>query len=301
MALRGRRLRDRFPQLRDGHDPLGWLGDTEEAAEDLVGAAQKSFVDALRAQMPETTMPLHVDLRFIGDRTRSGGLPTSATPLIARLQEELSVASTEAHPVDFVLLDVSAGSAIAHLAPVYPENAHGELDMSASSAFETALAKVVEVHNQFESRTAASEIASTASRSLLDRLEQVAKGLREQRLDLEIIASGHDGKRYVSTLSQARGLAWASEVFEELRDDTESATVRGPIVAIDSDADTIEVRGGKKGGRVEISEVPHDLIADHVLQVRDRVVVNVDVLYRTDQVGRREAVAWRYVSHQRQL
>ncbi|CAM3429344.1 hypothetical protein TSHO111613_22765 [Tsukamurella hominis] len=244
------------------------------------------------------SMPLHIDFRLIGPSTDGGGLPASAGSLLPAFQEELSAALPGPGSVDFVIADVSEGSAIVHFRPVLPspDDRSNEISVPDSTECEQAILKVIELHSWLETQEPSPRFARER-KGLLDKLERVTKDLRDNNLDLEITANGHDGRRHRSTLTRGKGLAWARQVFDAIGEsETKPGKVKGLVVAVDADANEIVVRGGPKGGRVTITDVPHSSLTNHDIQVDQDVIVIVSVVTSKDSVGRSTSKARRFVS-----
>ena len=287
-------LADRFPSLARAADTdHDWLPSKDVTADDLVSSARRSLIDAMRDVEPGAALPLGVDIRLIGSTTGHGSLPADASPIIAALQEELRAAMPRGD-VAFRMTGISEGSAVIRIEPAFARV--GEpFDSAIESDLESGLKRVFVVHDLLERHAPPQEILKSlqASRGdLLDQTKALAEQLLELDLDLDVSAQSSHGEIFRSKLTRHGGSTWVEHVFESLNADDKQSVISGKLVAKDTEARSIVVRGGKRNGRIEIIDVPADVLSS--LEFESVVSVKVVEIATTNRLGRRNVKSRRF-------
>ncbi|MDL9944218.1 hypothetical protein QSJ19_01195 [Gordonia sp. ABSL11-1] len=281
-------LADRFPVLGSSHDD-DWLPPRDATASNLVSAARRSLVASMRDIEPGAALPFGVDIRFIGSSTREGSLPADASPIIAAIQAEVRAAMPKGD-VSFQMTGISEGSAVVRIEPSFA-HVKEPFESAATSDLESALKAVIAVHELLERHAAPQEIASTSKRAVLDKAKELAEQLIDVELDLDLTASGSHGDVYQSKFTRDGGSAWIEHVYEVIDSSDQPATISGKLVVMDGENRSITVRGGRRGGRVEITNVPsaefQNLAFDSHVNIRVVETATKNRLGRRTVTGRR--------------
>lgn len=280
---------DQFAHLR-GYQSPEWLENAQDDDSDLVEAARKSLLDAIQVVSPQAALPYQLELRLIGESTKAGKLPTDAMVVAQRFQQEVrEVLSTPAlRSVEIDWAGVSEGSAVMHLAPrLQAVKDDGGLEAAHVDEFEQAVARVLDVHDRLESE--AHDAAFARERpAFLDRVRLLVEALNEQSLNLDVTAYGSQGSVYRSSLAQ-RGRLRGQELFQR-RDRTPTVeTISGLVVSVDLEARSCAMRSEEYRGKLEIGDVPDELIRTGVLRAGIEVALRVEVIEATDHVGTQKA------------
>lgn len=286
-------LADRYPRLRRREQP-SWLKNAVDDDTDLVQAARRSFIDAVRETSPAASFPVHLDLRLSGPSTAGGRLPADVLPIAERFQQEIRAAipSGSARLVDIDWVGVSEGSAVMHMAPRFPESREGELDLAKVGEFESALVHVLHVHDLLEHQ--ADDAAFGDERAdFLQQLRLLTDDLASSNLDLEVTAAGSQGNRYRSTLSRA-GRIRAAALFEKSEVPEPRQVLAGVVVGIDLEAETIQLRIRPKK-RIQVEQVPREALVLGLIRVGQPTSIEVQPRHRADRTGGQSADRYEWV------
>ncbi len=281
-------LADRYPRLRKGKQP-DWLQNAVDDDTDLVQAARRAFVEAVQSASPSASFPVHLDLRLRGPSTEGGRLPADVLPIAERFQQEIRAALPQAaaQVADIDWVGVSEGSAVMHMAPRFPAAKEGELDIARIGEFESALAHVLHVHDLLESE--ADDLAFAQERpNLLQQLRLLTNDLASKNLDMEVTATGSQGVRYRSTLSR-RGRIRATELFEKAEIPEAPQVLTGTVVEIDLEAQTIQLRIRPRQRRVQVDNVPHEVLVEGSIRVGQPTSIEVQPRHQADRTGGQSA------------
>ena len=280
---------ERFPRIRDRSTP-SWITDAADDDSDLVEVARRSLLDAVHELSPQAGYPYQLDLRLVGEATRNGRLPTDAMVIANRFQQEVreALVGSELRDIQLDWCGISEGSAVLHLMPrPHAAAENDELDLAGIDHFEAAVAHVLAVHDRLEGDEPDAAFGGERG-ALLDRVRQMADSLSEQALALEVTAHGSQGKIYSSTLSQ-RGQRRAHELFSKVLRETKNERVTGLIVSADIEARAITIRSAKHRGKVEVLDIPQQLIADGELRAGVEADVIVELVTDSDRAGRQRS------------
>lgn len=278
-------LADKYPHLRTHRSP-DWVVSAPDDDADLVQAARKSLLEAIHETSPQASLPYRLDLRLIGSSTRDGHLPADAMVVAQRFQHEVREAlrTPALRTVEIDWVGISEGSAVVHMAPrlaTAPDD--GGFESAHADEFEAAVAHVVDVHNRLESEAQDADFAGERP-ALLDRVRLLTEMLNDQALDLGVIAYGSQGRVYRSTLSR-RGRMRAQELFQRVENQPVREQLAGLVISADLEAQRITMRDEKHRGKIEISNVPEELIRSGDLRAGIDVAVVVESATDTDHAG----------------
>ena len=269
-------MAERFPEL-DLHLP-DWLLNAPDDKFDAVELARRASLEDLRSLDPMARLVSAVDLHLSAPAFASGAINSEAAELFGLFQSEVHAASDSGDErwTTLQLVGSSPGSVVLHLAPAEPEDDAGSepsLAIPVERAFDSALRRVLDLHDRFENEQAIDTKA--VKRPLREAARRFVEALVEMEASLDIEVYSAQGRRRRSRLG-SQGLRFAARQFElvehagveivfgELR----SVSVDGRIVLYGSGAprrtpDKTKASGAPKRRRArnyEIRGVPVEFI-----------------------------------------
>jgi hypothetical protein len=280
-------LADRYPRLRNRNLP-DWVAGNADDDSDLVQAARRSFVAAIQGVTPNAVFPIHLDLRLSGPSTEGGRLPANVLPIADRFQNEVreALSGAAARIADIDWVGVSEGSAIMHMVPRFATADPAHLDIAVVNEFESAVARVLQVHDALESEAEDSAFAHERP-DFLHQLRLLTSELSDQNLDLEVTAAGSTGNRLRSTLSR-KGRIRAQALFEKSAVPSREV-VTGRVVSVDLESNAIEMRVDKRRAKAKIVNVPSDVLVGGEVMVGRPLSVSVITEHQADRTGNQVA------------
>lgn len=246
-------IRERFSHCLDGYVPDDDMGVGSGPASDYIRSA---MLEAIRELDPQASLQGWASIRLIGDRFSDGVFDAGAAEMFGILDRELRAAAAP-DDADNLLIGfraVQPGSVTLPLEP-FARTATAD-DQVPSSALETALLRVVDLHEAVESDSEPAALGEV-SPELAKRLRLLVEALDKADASLEIDVSRTDGRRTKSQLT-SRGRANARRMFARQLD-IEVGQVCGYLESITLNADLakIELRVGKK--KVPIVRIPAEI------------------------------------------
>ncbi|ALM15099.1 hypothetical protein [Mycobacteroides abscessus] len=262
-------LRDRFPEIaaRYSRDPELDGVDGEPASSYL----RASFLEGVRRFSPDARLDAFANIHLSGPSFDNGIFERNAADIFVRLQNEIDSITDESDRagVQIGFRRIGKGSVVMHLDPVPPEMASDDqLPMSTPPQLESALVRVLDLHDAFESGDDALAITRATS-ELATRARQLVESLDVADARLEVDLSRSDGTRRKSSLTDV-GRANARRFFE--RTPTIEDTVVSGYLRTASTTGHIELVSGRQ--ILEIVDVPAEIAKslqwDRIYRIRVR-------------------------------
>lgn len=290
-------LSDRFPWALEGYKPA-WNDAPVE--DDLDEVVRRSLLDGLQKFDHRASLPLFVDIRLSGPRVESGALDFAHSALLKRFNQELEAVLPpgERENARLSVVGVSTGSVVLHARPNYVGvQGTDELAIAQVTPLESALTKVLDLHDDLEGGTDSS-VLSKRKDLLLDRLRQLIAELDEVDVELEVRMSSSTGKNRSSKITE-QGRRRAAKVFAR-REVGTNQVVSGLVQTASLDGVVIlrNVQWHSKRSRkrtVEVRGVPSKSLSSGSVPLGGRVTLAVHEKTLTDSVGTQQESTYKYM------
>ncbi|MEV0359097.1 hypothetical protein AB0H71_23870 [Nocardia sp. NPDC050697] len=204
-------IRDQFSEYLDGFEPDPDVNEADDApASSFLRAA---MLEGLRRFDPAASLPGFASIRLVGERFDRGVFDAAAAEIFGLIDREVRAAAPAdvADELAIGFREVRRGSVLLPLVPFGADTpAEGEIEVSGPSPLETALERVIALHDTVEQ---GEQIGSDFSSGLWHRLRLLIDSLDKTDAGVEIDLSGHDGRRRMSRLTE-RGRVNARRLLE---------------------------------------------------------------------------------------
>jgi hypothetical protein len=276
--LEGRRasLEDFFGDLDD------------EPAGDLVSVLDHAVLESARRMDPAAGNSPWLDVHVEGPEVGFGALDVHIVDdLLAPIQAEIDAAlpdASKAGLTNLELVGVGAGSAVLQLQPKTPTSDFDGGIEAVSSAVDSAVRRVFDVHDAMERHASAAEIASMGASELLNKVQRLVSALEHRDLVLELLWRSPSSSRRTSKITR-EGRAYAQTLFERTVEQRE--VVVSGYVYEQSLKGTIKLKidpNRRNSAAYEIS-VESDVLSSRAVQLGRFVRILVNLTEEKNRLG----------------
>lgn len=280
----------------------------DDPAEDLDKTLDSAVLEGAQRMDPGAGQSPWLDVHVSGPGVGVGALSVRIVDeLLPPIQGEVDAAlpDTARHLTGLELVGIGAGSAVLHLQPtVATLDADEEHPLPmVSSAIDSAIRRVFDMHDAVERGSPAAEIVSLGQPDMINRLHRLVNVLEENDLTLRMLWRSPTAPRRMSVLTR-RGRTYAGTLFET--DQEERQTVVAGYVFEQSLKGTLKLKRDPKvktSAAYEI-DIPRETLEAADLRLGMYVRVLVIERRRRDRLGQRTDPTYefvRVVAHEEEL
>ncbi|UGT64305.1 hypothetical protein LTT61_13890 [Nocardia asteroides] len=269
-------IRDQFSEFLDGFEPDPDIDEVDDApASSFLRAA---MLDGLRQFDSAASLPGFASIRLVGERFDKGVFDAAAAEIFGLIDREVraAVPADIAEGLSIGFREVRDGSVVLPLLPFGADTpADGEIEVSGPSPLETALERVIELHDVIER---GEQVGPDFSSGLWHRLRLLVDSLDKADAGVEIDLSGHDGRRQVSRLTE-RGRVNARRLLEPVPQ-VELSVKAGFLSAVGLQDEFARIQLLHNRRKTEIERIPASIAKalpwDSFLRIQVRTETSAD-------------------------
>lgn len=280
-------IRDQYPGAFDGLEVDGDFFDDEE---DLPSSFMRAaLLDGLQQFDTGATVSPFLDVKLTGELFTGGVFNAEAADIVQRLQNEIQAVSpgVAAEDLKIGIRHFSPGSLIMHIQPSSPRIEDGVLRVPSPGPLESALHRVVDIHDSLETDPDALVRQTQGQTEIHDRVRQLVESLDKADAALALDLYQSDGKRRQSVVSE-RGRDNARRLFERKPEESPEI-IAGVVDRLDGVG---KVRLRVKKSRPEIEEVPASVLTS--LHIGQFLRIRVSYQRSVDSFQERTDERWRF-------
>ncbi|MFD1145735.1 hypothetical protein [Saccharothrix hoggarensis] len=279
----------------------------DEPAGDLESVLDHAVLESARRMDPAAGNSPWLDVHVEGPDVGFGALDVHIVDdLLGPIQAEIDAALPEASKAGLTgleLVGVGAGSAVLQLQPKMPvSDFEGGIE-AVSSAIDSAIRRVFDVHDAVERQASAAEIASISASDLLGKMQKLVTALEDRDLVLELLWRSPSSSRRRSRITRA-GRAYAQTLFERTVEQRETVVAGYVYEQSLKGSVKIKVDPGRRNSATYDISVDADVLRSQSVQLGQFVRILALLTQEKDKLGHVAASTYsflRILGHQEML